>query len=134
MTPQRYEILKNLTMKSAPFLPLRSSGKRDEGVEVLLPLRLSSEVCEVEGGVIPPMLHGGLHLPGHLPPLHTLTASMPSASCANALSIQQAPQEAPGKSRHTIFLPRLIFIQGCLSHTATLEGCYATSVSSFCPE
>jgi len=31
MTPQRYEILKSLAVKSASCLPLHPLGKRDEG-------------------------------------------------------------------------------------------------------
>lgn len=45
MTPQRYEILKSLAMKSASCLPLRSSGTGDERVEVVLPQHLSRELC-----------------------------------------------------------------------------------------
>lgn len=91
---------------------------------------------EIQGGAIPLLLHGGLHLPRHRPPLHTPMASIPPTFCANALLIRQAPWELPGKSQDTIFLPLLIFIQGCLSHTTALEGCGGTSVvvSSSCLE
>ena len=136
MTPrQRYEILKSLTMKSC--LPLRSLGEEGRGEWRLFfhstcPARCAlrggggTGRCDHPGASRTPAFTRTSPVSAHTPP----TAGRPPAFCANALSIQQAPQEPPGKGRHTIFLPRLIFTQGCLSHTTTLEGCDATSVQS----
>lgn len=98
--PQHYEILKNLcVLPASTFLGEKDRGSSSSTVPVH-----RGVLWRVErwGGVIPPVLHGGRHMPGHRPPLHTPKASKPPAFCANALSIQQAPWEMPGKSRHTI--------------------------------
>lgn len=82
--PQHYEILKNLCfLPASAFLREKYRGSSSSTVPVH-----RGVLWRVErwGGVIPPVLHGGQHMPGHRPPLHTLKASKPPAFCANALS------------------------------------------------
>lgn len=130
MTPQRYEILKNLAMKSASCLPLHSSGKRDEGVEALLPPRLPSEVCfgwwrEVR---FPRCFTEACTCPdiSHLCTPRQLACLQPSVLMHYRSSRHHRSRLAKADTLFSI--PWLIFIQGCLSHTTTLEGCDATSV------